>query len=272
MSIPRTGWLALGLLAAAAGCQRYSPEPEPVVAEAQAATANPAERYERPFNDAVTFEVGPDQLPPPDRTVAGTATADVRETVERLWPTVCVADAAGQPLPWVVTLETEVGDVEITLRPDLAPNHVRNLIALVRAGYYDGLQFDRIVDHLAEDRTGERARVHLVRFGCPAGTGDPGVGHIGYRLRSEFSDEKHEVGTVGFTRDQDPSSAGVRLYITLAPAPAMDGSYTVVGKVSKGLDVVERIAAGRLLPPEIDATGELPERPVPIRRATASVR
>ena len=269
----RVPWPAVGLLVVAglAGCSARSGDPGPPP-EPPAAAADPAERFNQSFDQAATDEVGPDQLPPPDRTVAGKSTAAVREAVERLWPTIRVADAAGTPVPWVVTLDTEEGPIEITLRPDLAPNHVRNLIALVRAGYYDGLRFDRIVRQQAEDPTGARSEIRLVSLGCPAGTGDPGIGHIGYRLRSEFSETRHEAGTVGFTRDADPSSAGVRLYITLAPAPAMDNSYTIVGKVTKGLDVVERIAAGKLLPPDADPIRELPERPVVIRKATASVK
>lgn len=269
--MPRVPWPAVVLLIGLAGCSGRSAGPGPPAPEAPAAdvAADPAARYDQPFNEATTDEVGPDQLPPPDRTVAGRSTADIRETVERLWPTIRLADPAGKPLAWSVTLDTEEGPIEITLRPDLAPNHCRNLIALVKAGYYDGLRFDRLVHQRAEDPNGVQSDVRLVRFGCPAGTGDPGVGHIGYRLKSEFGDAPHAAGTVGFTRDADPGSAGVRLYITLAPAPVMDHSYTIVGTVTKGLDVVERIAAGKPLPPDADPTGELPERPVTIRRATA---
>jgi peptidylprolyl isomerase len=252
-----------------AGCSRQAAEPE----TSEAAPAEPALgagiRYDQPFHEVVTDLVGDDQLPPVNQTVAGRSTALLREAVERAWPTIALAGPDGKPLPWIVTLNTETGPIEITLRPDLAPNHVRNLLALVRVGYYDGLRFDRVVRHEAEAADGQRSQVHLVRFGCPAGTGDPGVGHLGYRLRAEFSAEKHAVGTVGFTRDADPDSAGVRLYITFGPAPALDGHYTVVGKVTAGLDVVERIAAGQLLPSDADPTGELPERPVIIRKATA---
>jgi peptidylprolyl isomerase len=264
-------WCAAGLLAFL-GCSSRPTEPAPPQTPPPITKSESDDRYEQPFSKAVTDEVGPDQLPPPTHTIAGKSTAEIREAVERLWPKIEIVDKAGQPLKWLVTLDTELGHIEITLRPDLAPNHVRNFIALTQAGYYDGLRFDRIVNQFAEAPDGTRTDVRLVRFGCPVGTGDPGIGHIGYRLRSEFSDEKHEIGTVGFTRDADPSSAGVRLYITLAPAPALDNSYTIVGKVSKGLDVLERIAAGKLLPADLDPARELPERPVTIRRATASVK
>jgi peptidylprolyl isomerase len=260
---------ALTLLA---GCGDRPSEP----AAAPTATTSPEPapekiNYDEPFGKAATDEVGPDQLPPVDRTVAGKSAADLRVAVERLWPTIKLVGPDEKPLPWVVTMETDAGTIEIELRPELAPNHVRNFVALVKAGYYDGLRFDRIVHQEAESPDGVRSEIRMVRFGCPAGTGDPGVGHIGYRLRSEFSDAKHEAGTVGFTRDADPSSAGVRLYISLAPAPILDGSYTIVGRVKTGMDVVEKISAGKLLPLDADPTRELPERPTVIRKATAAV-
>jgi len=228
----------------------------------------PADIFNQSFARAVTEEVGPDQRPPVDLTIAGKSTATLREEVERLWPTIQLVGEGEKPLPWVVSLETDAGMIEISLRPELAPNHVRNLIALVRVGYFDGMRFDRLVHQQAESKDGIKSEVHLVRFGCPAGTGDPGVGHIGYRLRSEFSEEKHVAGTVGFTRDADPSSAGVRLYIALGPASVLDGNYTIVGKVAKGFDTVEKIAAGKLLPQDADSTRELPERPTVIHKAT----
>jgi cyclophilin family peptidyl-prolyl cis-trans isomerase len=266
----RTGIFSSILALVSVSCTDRASTPNPV----ETATtllkdaADPAVRYDEPFSKAVTDEIGPDQLPPPDRTIAGRATAALREEVERLWPTIRLTDSAGKLLAVKVLLETDAGPIEIALRPDLAPNHVRNFIALVRAGYYDGLRFDRIVQQQAEAPDGTRSEIRLVRFGCPVGTGDPGIGHIGYRLRSEFSDVKHEAGTVGFTRDADPSSAGTRLYITLGPTPVLDGNYTVIGKVTSGLDVVEKIAAGKLLPPDVDPTRELPERPVAIKSAT----
>jgi cyclophilin family peptidyl-prolyl cis-trans isomerase len=263
--------LFAGLVAGLAGC---TDRPVDMPAPSPPATAEPTlpstNKYDQPFNQAVTDEVGPDQQLPPDRTIAGKSTARLREAVERAWPTVRLAEA-GKPLPCSVTLDTDLGPIEIALRPSLAPNHVRNFLALVQIGYYDGLRFDRLVHQEAEAPDGTRSEIHLVRFGCPAGTGDPGVGHLGYRLRSEFSDAKHEAGTVGFTRDADPSSAGVRLYITLAPAPVLDGSYTIIGRVSKGMGVVEKIAAGKLLPVDDDPTRELPEKPVVISKATARV-
>ena len=255
----------LSLLAVCAGCS--SPTTEPAADPPATEVATPeGVRYDQPFEQAVSPDPGEDQLPPPVMTVAGKNTALRREAVEREWPTIKLSETAA----WTVILETDLGPIEIKLRPALAPNHCRNLIALTRAGYYDGLRFDRVVRHDAESPDGQRSRVELVRLGCPAGTGDPGLGHLGYHLKSEFSDAKHEPGTVGFDREKDASSSGVRLYITLGACPALDGNYTIVGTVMRGMDVVNRIAAGRLLSPDRDPTGEMPERPVVIRRAVAS--
>lgn len=248
---------------------------QPVAAQSSTTASevpeNPREKFEQPFAKAVTDEVGPDQQPPVEQTIAGKSTAKLRDEVERVWPTIKLIDADTKPLPWLVTLETQAGTIEIALRADLAPNHVRNFIALVQAGYYDGLQFDRIVHQQADSPDGTRTEIRLLQFGCPAGTGDKGIGHLGYRLKSEFSEEKHVAGTVGFTRDEDPSSAGTRLYITLAPAAIRDGNYTIVGKVTKGLDVLQKISEGKLLPADVDPAREMPEKPTSIRKATAKV-
>lgn len=260
-------FVPVAVLVVCAGCSRPTPEPA-AGPPAPDVAAEPAVRYDQTFEQACSPDGGNDQLPPPTFTVAGKNTALVRVAVERDWPTIPLSETR----TWAVTLETDLGPVEITLRPALAPNHCRNLIALARAGYYDGLRFDRIVRQEAESPDGVRSKVELVRFGCPAGTGDPGVGHLGYHLKSEFSDAKHDPGTVGFVREADASSAGVRLYITLGPCPVLDGNYTIVGTVTKGLDVVEKIAAGKLLPEDGDPTRELPERPTVIRRAVAETK
>lgn len=261
-----TTWILLAI-ALLAGCTRPAPTPKEDGPEVP--IPEEGDRFEQSFEKACARTGGDDQLPPGDRTIAGKSTATLRQAIEKEWSSIRLVDSAGAHLPWTVQLETEQGTIEIMLRPALAPNHVRNLIALCKVGYYDGLRFDRIVRQEATEPDGTVSRIELVRFGCPLGTGDPGVGHLGYHLRSEFSDAKHEVGTVGFERDSDPSSAGVRLYIALKPAPIRDSNYTIVGTVIKGMDVVEKIAAGRLVPPDADPSRELPERPVTIRKATA---
>ncbi len=279
----RTNWLAAGAgivagLAAGvtlSGCGSKPAEPTAISkpAEDGPAQGSPAETVSNlmtPFVQAVIEDLGEEQVLPPDRTVAGKATAPLREAVEKLWPTIALTDGSGRVLPYVVTLETDEGPVEITLHPEWAPNHVRNFLTLVKVGYYDGLKFDRVIHQEAQQPDGKKFKIDMLKAGCPAGTGDPGIGHIGYHLKPEFSDTlKHEEGTVGMSRDVDPSTAGVRFYITLGPAPALDGNFSLIGKVTKGLDVVKRISEGKLLSPEIDPAREFPEKPVTLKKATA---
>lgn len=227
------------------------------------------ERYAQSFAQAVTMELGEDQRIPPDRTIAGKPTGPLREAVEKLWPSISLTDSAGKLTQFVVTLETDAGSIDIALRPDLAPNHVRNFLALVKLGYYDGLRFDRIVRQEGLLPDNQKVQIELLKAGCPAGTGDPGVGHIGYHLKPEFSEAKHEAGTVGMMHDTDPNTAGVRFYIALGPAPVLDGNFTIIGKVAQGMEVVQRISVGKLLPPDQDPARELPEQPVVIKKATA---
>src|SRR3954452_15742812 len=121
--MPRAPWSALVLLALA-GCSRPSAEPAVVAGDPPPAEAvpDPQARYDEHFAKAVTDEIGPDQLLPPERTIADKSTGKLREEVERVWPTIQIADA-GKPRTCVVTLDTELGPIELTLRPDLAPNH-----------------------------------------------------------------------------------------------------------------------------------------------------
>src|SRR5262245_9054479 len=141
MSHRRISLLVPALMFIAAGCSRPSPPPADSPAPTADVVEPAADKYDQPFAKAVTEDVGPDQLLPPDRTVAGKSTAVLREAVERIWPTTKIADAAGKPLWWGAIFETDEGAIEIALRPDLAPNHCRNLLALVKVGYYDGLRF-----------------------------------------------------------------------------------------------------------------------------------
>jgi peptidylprolyl isomerase len=101
------------------------------------------------------------------------------------------------------------------------------------------------------------------------GTGERGRGHIGYFIRPEFSETvKHEVGTVGFWHDEDPGTAGCRLYITLNPAPALDGEFTIIGKVTRGLDIVSSIANRPVINTENYPEKEIPRNPIKIQQVT----
>jgi len=126
-------------------------------------------------------------------------------------------------------LETTKGTVSIAMRPDLAPGHVARIKELVRAGFYDGLTFHRVIDGF------------MAQTGCPHGTG---TGGSGQKLKAEFSKEKHVRGTVSMARAQNPDSGDSQFFICFQEAKWLDGQYTVWGKVTAGMENVDRIKRG----------------------------
>jgi cyclophilin family peptidyl-prolyl cis-trans isomerase len=245
-----------------------SEKTEPAKAEPKIVAVDP--KFQLSFGEAAILdEIPEDQQAPPDRTLAGKATGPLRTAVEKLWPLIVLHDEAGKPIPFVVQIETSLGEIEISLRTDLAPNHIRNWLALIKTNFYDGLCFDRIVKETFMDSEGKKQQLELIRGGCPLGTGEPGIGHLGYFMKPEFTpSEKHAEGTVGFWRDSEPTSAGCRFYITLTPAITLDGEYSIVGKVTKGLDVVRKIADATVKNPDHEIDREKPKEPVTIKKIT----
>jgi peptidylprolyl isomerase len=132
------------------------------------------------------------------------------------------------------------GTIEIALRPDIAPQHVARIKELARAGAYDGVVFHRVIDGFMA-QTGDVAHGKRDTFGQGrAGTGGSDLPD----LPAEFSGESFGKGTVGMARSQDPNSANSQFFIMFAPAPHLDGQYTVVGEVVAGQDVVDAIKKG----------------------------
>src|ERR1700740_1430420 len=126
-------------------------------------------------------------------------------------------------------MDVPAGRVVIEMRPDLAPETVAQIKALVRRGFYNGIVFHRVID------------------GFMAQTGDPkgdGTGGSGHKLKAEFSDEKHVRGVVSMARASDPNSADSQFFILFAPAPSLDGKYTIWGKVVSGMDYIDKIKKG----------------------------
>lgn len=225
-------------------------------------------RLDTPFAEATTTESYPGAQPPPMTTAAGQPTAKLHAAVREVWPTIKLTDADEHPSGIVVTLDTEAGPVEITLFPDIAPNHVRNFLALAQVGYYNGLTFERIirVDDVADN--GTKRKVEVLTAGCPAGDGEPAHGHLGYFLKREPQSLLHEEGAVGFVREDNPNSACCRIYICLTPAPIMDGHFTAFGKVTGGLDVLKGIAARPVKHLTNYPDNELPQVPVKLKSVT----
>jgi cyclophilin family peptidyl-prolyl cis-trans isomerase len=166
-----------------------------------------------------------------------------------------------------------MGSIEIDLKPDLAPNHVRNFIALARAGYFDGLFFDGIVHQISRENPDLKA--DFVQAGNPTGMDDAGIasyGSIGYWLKPEFSDQAlHEEGAIGAVHGEEADTAACRFYIMLGKQPSMDGNNTVFGKVVKGLDVVRTIAAQPFKMDEQEEGYGRPLQPVVVEKATVEV-
>ncbi|HRO10876.1 peptidylprolyl isomerase [Amaricoccus sp.] len=150
------------------------------------------------------------------------------------------------------------GTIEIALNPE-APQHAARLKELARAGAYDGVVFHRVID-------GFMAQTGDVAFGTREAFGQGRAGTGGSSLPdlpAEFTDAPFERGTVGMARAQDPNSANSQFFIMFADGDFLNGQYTVVGEVTSGMEVVDRIRRGE------GANGEVSE---PDWMAKVSVR
>ncbi|MFC7332230.1 peptidylprolyl isomerase [Rhodocista pekingensis] len=121
------------------------------------------------------------------------------------------------------------GRVVIEMRPDLAPKHVAQIKELARKGFYDGTPFHRVIDGF------------MAQGGDPTGTG---TGGSGKNIPAEFSREKHVRGTASMARAANPNSADSQFFICFAPAPFLDGQYTIWGQVTEGMEHVDAIKKG----------------------------
>ena len=146
------------------------------------------------------------------------------------------AEAAKEKNP-VVTIEMVNGDkILVELYPKTAPNTVNNFISLVKKGFYDGLIFHRVINGF------------MIQGGCPEGTG---TGGPGYSIKGEFSQNgfsnglKHTKGVLSMARAMNPDSAGSQFFIMHKVAPHLDGAYAAFGKVTEGMEIVNKIAEVR---------------------------
>ena len=192
-----------------------------------------------PFKDAVILDPPPQgEQRPPNKAYTGKNAIKIFETIaDDLWDKVTFTDNDGKRIRYRAVLATELGDIHIDLHGNLAPNHVRNFVCLAKTGYYDGMAFYYSINRQVEDN-----RVAYIEAGDPRGTGEAGSGSIGYWLRPEISDQlTHEEGVIGASIGEDPDSAACRFHITAAPIPAMNGRFTIFGRVTQGLDIVRTI-------------------------------
>jgi peptidylprolyl isomerase len=145
-----------------------------------------------------------------------------------VWPASAQQPAA-DPQNTVV-LETKDGRVTIKLRPDLAPKHAEQIRTLVKRGFYDGLVFHRVIGGF------------MAQTGDPKGNGTGGSDLP--NIPAEFTSTPFKRGTVGMARSQSPNSANSQFFICLADAAFLNNNYTVIGEVTSGMDVVDKIKKG----------------------------
>lgn len=133
-------------------------------------------------------------------------------------------------------IQTRFGDIEVEFFPDAAPKTVENFLKLAKSGFYDGLAFHRIVPGFVIQ--GGDPNTKNIANRSTWGTGGPG-----WTVKAEFNRNKHSKGALSMARSQDPNSAGSQFFIVLKDSNFLDGQYTVFGRVTSGLDAVEKIAA-----------------------------
>ena len=127
-------------------------------------------------------------------------------------------------------LETNVGKVAVRLLPDSAPMHVSSTIYLTRLGFYDGLNFHRVITQF------------MAQGGCPLGTG---TGGPGYQYAGEFGgSEKHDKPGMLSMANAGPGTDGSQFFLTFVATPWLDGKHTIFGEVVDGMDVVQTLEAG----------------------------
>ncbi len=135
--------------------------------------------------------------------------------------------------PIVTITMADGGVMKAELYPDIAPNTVNNFISLIKKGFYDGLTFHRVI------------KGFMLQGGDPEGSG---MGGPGYSIKGEFThngfqnDLKHTPGVLSMARTRNPNSAGSQFFIMHRTSQHLDGEYAAFGKITEGLEIVNRIA------------------------------
>jgi peptidyl-prolyl cis-trans isomerase B (cyclophilin B) len=130
-------------------------------------------------------------------------------------------------------IQTKKGDIELELFEKDAPNTVANFVKLINEGFYDGLTFHRVIPNF------------VIQGGCPKGNGTGGPGYT-IKCETEGNPNKHGTGALSMAH-AGKDTGGSQFFITHSPQPHLDGVHTVFGKVTKGMDVVNKIKAGDVM-------------------------
>jgi cyclophilin family peptidyl-prolyl cis-trans isomerase len=148
------------------------------------------------------------------------------------------AAAQGSKSPTAVITMENGGEITLEFWPDVAPNHVKNFTDLAKKKFYDGQRVHRVEPKF------------VVQFGDPNSKtlpmDDPkmGTGGSGQKIKAEFNKKPFDRGVLGMARTNDPDSASSQVYIMLGDSHFLNGQYTAFGKVTKGMDVVDKIKVG----------------------------
>ena len=186
------------------------------------ATPDAEAEGQSPVVPGSTEEAPPEQPSPPAQTIPPPEEPRPETLEEQMEKTIQAT----------ITME-DGGVIVIELYPDLAPQSVRNFVYLARDGYYDGLKFHRIM------------KGFMIQGGCPNGDG---YGNPGYSIKGEFeangftNDLSHTRGVLSMARGGDPDSAGSQFFIVHGDSKFLDKEYAAFGKVTDGMDVVDRLA------------------------------
>ena len=129
----------------------------------------------------------------------------------------------------IIVLETNQGNIELTLFPDKAPKTVENFVGLVKKGYYNGLIFHRVI------------KGFMLQGGDPTGTGSGGTSLWGKDFADEISDLTFDKAGILAMANRGPDTNGSQFFITTVPTPWLNGHHTIFGVVSQGYDVVSKI-------------------------------
>jgi len=136
----------------------------------------------------------------------------------------------------IIAIEVEGeswGEIQLKFYPDVAPNHVKNMVTLAKDTFYDGTTFHRVIPGF------------MIQGGDPnskdADRSRHGTGSPGHHVNAEFSQTPHKRGTLSMARAQDPNSAGSQFFICVADSNFLDGQYTAFGEVVSGMEIVDRI-------------------------------
>ncbi len=157
----------------------------------------------------------------------------MRKIIILLWIAMLAGGTGSALANEIAVIETKFGNIELEFFEDKAPGHVKNFKALAKTGFYNGTLFHRVIPGF------------MIQGGDPNSKSPDrsmhGMGGPGYSINAEFNNTPHDRGVLSMARSQDPNSAGSQFFIVVKDAHFLDGKYTAFGKVTKGMEVADKI-------------------------------